>query len=91
MQEKCTALHGVPTMFLAELALLDELDKGNHVKGLSDLKSTALHLRTGIAAGSPVPDELMRRLVKRMGLRDLTITYGYVSTPILFCSHTRQC
>lgn len=34
--------------------------------------------RTGIAAGSPVPDEVMRRLVNKMNLTDLTITYGFV-------------
>lgn len=80
IQEKCSALHGVPTMFLAELALLDKLDAGEDVPGLSDLSDHTLHLRTGIAAGSPVPDELMRRLVSRLRLKDLVITYGMTET-----------
>lgn len=74
--EKATMLHGVPTMYIAELALLKKVDEGQEVPGLSDLELDFTHLRTGIAAGSPVPDEVMRQLVKRMNLRDLTITYG---------------
>lgn len=64
-------------MYNAELALLDDLEQGREVPNLSDLGTLDFsHLRTGIAAGSPVPDETMRRLIKRMNLRDLTITYG---------------
>ncbi|KAL8291510.1 hypothetical protein RQP46_002488 [Phenoliferia psychrophenolica] len=82
----CTPLfhcfgHGVPTMFVAQLALLDRLEKGETVPGLSELPSIDFsHLRTGIAAGSPVPDETMRRLMKRMNLTELTITYGQTET-----------
>lgn len=63
-KERCTALHGVPTMFIAELALPD-FDK-------YDLSS----LRTGIMAGSPCPIESMKQVMNRMGMSEVTITYG---------------
>lgn len=63
-KERCTAVHGVPTMFIAELALPD-FDK-------YDLTS----LRTGIMAGSPCPIESMKQVVSRMGAKEITITYG---------------
>lgn len=63
-KERCTAVHGVPTMFIAELGLPD-FDKYN----LSSL-------RTGIMAGSPCPIEVMKQVVDRMGAREITITYG---------------
>ncbi|SCZ98056.1 BZ3500_MvSof-1268-A1-R1_Chr3-3g06546 [Microbotryum saponariae] len=91
--EKATAIHGVPTMFIVELGLLEKLEKGEDVPGLSDLvppgggRLEFPSLRTGIAAGSPVPDEVMRKLVKRMNLKDLTITYGQTETsPASFMS-----
>lgn len=62
--EKCTALHGVPTMFIAELNHPD-FDK-------FDLSS----LRTGIMAGSPCPIEVMKAVVEKMGAREITIVYG---------------
>src|SRR3984893_4959897 len=63
-EEKCTALHGVPTMFIAELS---------HPKFRDfDLNS----LRTGIMSGSPCPVEIMRRVVREMNCRELTIAYG---------------
>jgi fatty-acyl-CoA synthase len=63
-KERCTALHGVPTMFIAEL---------NHpMFRMFDLRS----LRTGIMAGSPCPVEIMRRVVDEMHMRDITIVYG---------------
>jgi fatty-acyl-CoA synthase len=66
--ERCTALHGVPTMFIAELdhPRFDEMD----------LRS----LRTGIMAGSPCPVEVMRRVVSRMHMREVTICYGMTET-----------
>ncbi len=74
-QERCTALYGVPSMFIAELALPDF----EHF----DLKS----LRTGIMAGSPCPIEVMRNVVKRMHLADVTIAYGMTETsPVSFQS-----
>ena len=63
-QEKCTALHGVPTMFIAQLGHSD-FDK-------FDLTS----LRTGIMAGSPCPIEVMRQVIDQMGADGITIAYG---------------
>ncbi len=73
--ERCTGLHGVPTMFIAEL---------DHPRfGEFDLTS----LRTGIMAGSPCPIEVMRRAVERMHLREITICYGMTETsPVSFQS-----
>lgn len=71
--EKCTALHGVPTMFIAEL---DDPDFASF-----DLSS----LRTGIMAGAPCPVELMRRVMSEMHLTDITIAYGMTETgPVSF-------
>ena len=61
---RCTALHGVPTMFIAEL---EEMDKKAY-----DTSS----LRTGIMAGSPCPIEVMKQVVDRMGASEMTIVYG---------------
>jgi len=66
--EKCTSLYGVPTMFIAELALGDFASY--------DLSS----LRTGIMAGSPCPVEVMKRVVNDMGCADVTICYGMTET-----------
>ncbi|KAI5796348.1 acyl-CoA synthetase/AMP-acid ligase-like protein II [Peziza echinospora] len=69
--EKCTALHGVPTMFAAELELLQN----------GTVKYEGFeHLRTGIAAGSSVPAELMKKLHKVLNLTELTICYGMTET-----------
>jgi fatty-acyl-CoA synthase len=71
--ERCTALHGVPTMFIAEL---EEPDFAKY-----DLSS----LRTGIMAGSPCPVEAMRRVVSAMHLDEITIAYGMTETsPVSF-------
>lgn len=67
-QERCTALHGVPTMFLA---VLDHPDFGSF-----DLTS----LRTGIAAGALCPAPMMRRMIEDMHLVDITIGYGMTET-----------
>ena len=73
--ERCTALHGVPTMFIAELEHPD-FEK-------FDLSS----LRTGIMAGAPCPVEVMRRVISRMHMRDITIAYGMTETsPVSFQS-----
>ncbi len=75
--ERCTGLHGVPTMFIAEMEH-PEFDR-------FDLSS----LRTGIMAGSPCPIEVMRRAVERMHLREITICYGMTETsPVSFQSST---
>jgi fatty-acyl-CoA synthase len=67
-KEKCTALHGVPTMFIAELA---------HPEfGRFDLSS----LRTGIMAGAPCPIEVMKQVNDSMNMKEVTIAYGQTET-----------
>ena len=66
--EKCTAFHGVPTMFIA---LLDD-------PGFHDFDLTSL--RTGIMAGAPCPIELMRQVISDMHMTDITIGYGMTET-----------
>jgi fatty-acyl-CoA synthase len=74
-RHKCTALHGVPTMFIA---MLGDPEFDRH-----DLSS----LRTGIMAGAPCPIETMRRVVEQMHMREVTIAYGMTETsPISFQS-----
>jgi len=76
-EEQCTALHGVPTMFIAEL---DHPDFASY-----DLS----RLRTGIMAGSPCPIETMKKVVSRMHLSEITIAYGMTETsPVSFQSST---
>ncbi|KAL4941612.1 hypothetical protein BDV06DRAFT_235998 [Aspergillus oleicola] len=70
-EEKCTALYGVPTMFLEELGLLES--------GTIEHKGFEF-LRTGIAAGSSIPAELMKKLHKVLNLTELTICYGMTET-----------
>jgi fatty-acyl-CoA synthase len=71
--ERCTALHGVPTMFIAEMEHPDF--------ARFDLTS----LRTGIMAGSPCPIEVMRQAISRMHLDEITIAYGMTETsPVSF-------
>jgi fatty-acyl-CoA synthase len=78
-KERCTGLHGVPTMFIAEL---------NHPEFSSfDLSS----LRTGIMAGSPCPIEVMKAVVERMGAREITIAYGQTeSSPVITQTRTND-
>ena len=72
-KERCTALHGVPTMFIAEL------DHPEFAR--FDLTS----LRTGIMAGAPCPVELMKRVTTEMNLDQITIAYGMTETgPVSF-------
>ncbi len=71
-QERCTALYGVPTMFIAQLqdATLPDRDTSS--------------LRTGIMAGSPCPIEVMRQVIDRLGAREVTIGYGLTeASPII--------
>ncbi len=71
--EKCTGLHGVPTMFIAEL---------DHPRFAEfDLSS----LRTGIMAGTACPIEVMKRVVDRMHLSQITIAYGMTETSPVSC------
>jgi len=71
-KEKCTAVYGVPTMFIAEL---------NHpMFKMFDLSS----LRTGIMAGSPCPIETMRQVIDLMHMSEVTICYGLTeSSPVM--------
>ncbi|BCN80061.1 AMP-binding protein [Prescottella equi] len=66
--ERCTSLYGVPTMFIAELA---DPDFDSY-----DLSS----LRTGIMAGSPCPVEVMKQVIERMGMAEVSICYGMTET-----------
>jgi fatty-acyl-CoA synthase len=66
--QRCTSLYGVPTMFIAELAVPD-FDR-------FDLSS----LRTGIMAGSPCPVEVMKQVIDRMGMSEVSICYGMTET-----------
>lgn len=63
-QEGCTAVHGVPTMFIA---MLEHPEFESH---------SFPKLRTGIMAGSPCPEKVMRKVIDDMGMREITITYG---------------
>jgi fatty-acyl-CoA synthase len=66
--ERCTSLYGVPTMFIAELAAPEF--------ATFDLSS----LRTGIMAGSPCPVEVMKQVIDRMGMTEVSICYGMTET-----------
>jgi fatty-acyl-CoA synthase len=71
-QERCTALYGVPTMFIAVLE--------HRLFGKFDLSS----LRTGIMAGSPCPIQVMRQVMDQMHMRDITICYGLTeASPVI--------
>lgn len=76
-QEACTALHGVPTMFIA---LLNDSRFSEY-----DLS----HVRTGIMAGSPCPAEVMREVIGKMGMTDITIAYGQTeASPVITQTRT---
>jgi fatty-acyl-CoA synthase len=71
-QERCTALYGVPTMFIAVLEhkLFDKFDYSS--------------LRTGIMAGSPCPVKVMRQVIDRMNMNEITICYGLTeNSPVM--------
>jgi fatty-acyl-CoA synthase len=76
-QERCTAIYGVPTMFIAQLEHEDYPRR--------DLSS----LRTGIMAGSPCPIELMKRVTQEMGASEITIGYGQTeASPLITQTRT---
>jgi fatty-acyl-CoA synthase len=76
-KERCTALHGVPTMFIAEL---------QHPNFDT---FTFPALRTGIMAGSPCPIEVMKQVVERMGAKQITIAYGQTeASPVITQTRT---
>jgi fatty-acyl-CoA synthase len=73
--ERCTAMYGVPTMFMA---ILNHPERGQY-----DLSS----VRTGSMAGAPCPVALMQRVVTEMNMREITIAYGMTETsPVSFQS-----
>lgn len=75
--EKCTAVHGVPTMFIAEL------------EHPSFRKYNLTTLRTGIMAGSPCPTEVMKRVIKDMHASQITIAYGQTeASPVITQTRT---
>jgi fatty-acyl-CoA synthase len=67
-QERCTSLYGVPTMFIAELA----------VPGFAEYDLSSL--RTGIMSGSPCPVEVMKQVISRMHMTEVSICYGMTET-----------
>ncbi len=71
-KEKCTALYGVPTMFIAEFT--------HPMFELFDLSS----LRTGIMAGSPCPIEAMKKVMNDMNMKEVTIAYGLTEASPVF-------
>jgi fatty-acyl-CoA synthase len=76
-KEKCTAVYGVPTMFIAELS--------HPMFDMFDLSS----LRTGIMAGSPCPEETMRQVMKKMHCTEITIAYGLTeASPVITQTRT---
>ncbi|HOV78844.1 MAG TPA: AMP-binding protein [Bacillota bacterium] len=78
-KERCTAVHGVPTMFIMEL---EEMEKKKY-----DTSS----LRTGVMAGSPCPIEVMKKVVDIMGAGEITITYGQTeSSPAITMTRTDE-
>ncbi|KOP83986.1 AMP-binding protein [Cytobacillus solani] len=75
--EKCTAIHGVPTMFISELN-----DPDFYQYDLSTL-------RTGVMAGSNCPIEVMKAVIEKMGVREITIAYGQTeSSPVITQTRT---
>ena len=78
-EERCTAVLGVPTMFIAEL--------GHENYGEYDTSS----LRTGIMAGSPCPEAVMKQVVNEMGASEITIAYGQTeSSPVITQTRTED-
>jgi len=76
-KEKCTAVYGVPTMFIAELE--------HPMFDLFDLSS----LRTGIMAGSPCPEETMKQVMGKMHCSEITIAYGLTeASPVITQTRT---
>lgn len=78
-KERCTALHGVPTMFVAEL------------EKMTDSKYDTSSLRTGIMAGAPCPIEVMKKECNVMGVKEICVTYGLTeSSPAITMTRTND-
>ncbi|KAH9835271.1 acyl-CoA synthetase [Rhodofomes roseus] len=74
VDERCTALHGVPTH---HLGVLHEVQRRRAEGETVDTSS----LRTGIASGAPVPIEMMKRLIEQLNLNELTVAFGMSPSP----------
>lgn len=84
LEHRATGLYGVATMFVSMLELLEK--SGPKTKFTSDeIRQLPTHLRKGIAAGSSVPESLMRKLYEKLGLSDLVICYGMTETSPVSC------
>ncbi|KAL1847395.1 hypothetical protein Daus18300_013949 [Diaporthe australafricana] len=79
---RATGLYGVATMFVS---MLEQLDKKDGRLTAEDITRLPTHLRKGIAAGSSVPESLMRKLYDRLGLSELVICYGMTETSPVSC------
>lgn len=84
---RATGLYGVTTMFVAMLELVSSSSSPASPPLLSpeSIRALPTHLRKGIAAGSSVPESLMRKLYERLGLNDLVICYGMTETSPVSC------
>ncbi|KAK0733842.1 hypothetical protein B0T26DRAFT_736673 [Lasiosphaeria miniovina] len=82
---RATGLYGVATMFVAILEILSSPPKD---VSPASVRALPTHLRKGIAAGSSVPESLMRRLYASLGLADLVICYGMTETAPVSCMTT---
>jgi len=84
---QATGLYGVTTMFIAMLELLASEETAEYISPIA-FSMFPSHLRKGIAAGSSVPESLMRRLYETLGLRELVICYGMTETSPVSCMTT---
>ncbi|KAJ4298761.1 hypothetical protein N0V88_003793 [Collariella sp. IMI 366227] len=82
---RATGLHGVATMFVAMFELLH-----SHHLPQEQIDALPTHLRKGIAAGSSVPESLMRKIYAKLGLNDLVICYGMTETSPVSCMTSPQ-
>lgn len=84
LDHRATGLYGVATMFVSMLELLEK--SGSKAKFTpEEIQQLPTHLRKGIAAGSSVPESLMRKLYDKLGLSDLVICYGMTETSPVSC------
>ena len=90
---RATGLYGVATMFVAMLEYVAsqlQISHNNPSITPAQIRDFPNHLRKGIAAGSSVPESLMRRLYSTLGLQDLVICYGMTETAPVSCMTTPQ-
>ncbi|KAI1181212.1 hypothetical protein F4777DRAFT_6606 [Nemania sp. FL0916] len=84
-EQSATGLYGVTTMFVAELELLSNSNSNPSRLGLGLREDAFARLKKGVAAGSSVPEALMRRVFDGLGLQDLVICYGMTETSPVSC------